>query len=128
MCTVVIVVVFEFVQFSLKVKGIPERHVIQIFASNGADHSFDERMRHRRIRKTFDLRYFQDSQICAPPMKSEKRIIVATEVAGWIGPRNGVVEHPAYGHTIYRSLMNAETNDSAAVLIHDNQNPIGLKR
>lgn len=91
MCTVVIVVVFEFVQFSLKVKGIPERHVIQIFASNGTDHLCDERMRHRRIRNTFDLCYLQDSQICAPPIKSEKRIIVATEVAGWIAPRNSEV-------------------------------------
>jgi hypothetical protein len=61
-------------------------------------------------------------------MKSEKRIVVAAKVAGWIGPRNSVIEHSAYGHTIYRSLMNAETNDHATVLIHDDQNPIGLER
>ena len=40
---IVVVTVSELTQFSLKVKGVSERHVIQIFASNGADHSLSER-------------------------------------------------------------------------------------
>ena len=59
-----------------------------------------------------------------PAMKSEKWVGVAAKMVGWIGPRNSGVEHSGYGQTIYRSLMNAETNAPAAVLVHDDQNPV----
>ena len=36
-------------------------------------------------------------------------------------PSNGTVEHPTEGDTIDGSRMNAETNDPARILIHDDQ-------
>jgi hypothetical protein len=44
MCSVMIVIVLEFTQFSLKVEGIPEGHVIKILTPYGTNHSFNERM------------------------------------------------------------------------------------
>jgi hypothetical protein len=40
-------------------------------------------------------------------------------------PSNGTVEHPTECDTIDRSRMNAETNNPARILIHDDQDPMG---
>ena len=48
--TVVVVIVLEFIQFSLKVEAIPERHVIKILTPDGANDSFDKWMEHGDIR------------------------------------------------------------------------------
>ena len=40
-------------------------------------------------------------------------------------PSNGVVEHPAKSDTINGSGMDAEPDDPAGVLIHDDQDPVG---
>lgn len=61
-------------------------------------------------------------------MKSEKWIVVAAKVAGCIGPRNSVVEHPADGNAIYIARVNAETNYASAILIHDNENPMRFEQ
>ena len=41
---------------------------------------------------------------------------------------NGAVEHPTERDTIDRSRMDAEPNDAARVLIHDDQDPVGPQR
>ncbi len=38
---------------------------------------------------------------------------------------NGAIEHPTECDTIKRSRMDAEPNDVARVLIHDDQDPVG---
>ena len=43
-------------------------------------------------------------------------------------PSNGSVEHPAECDTISRSGLDAESNDPARVLIHDDQNPVRTQR
>ena len=43
-------------------------------------------------------------------------------------PSNGTVEHPTEGDTIDGSRMNAETNNPARILIHDDQDPMGPQR
>ena len=40
-------------------------------------------------------------------------------------PSNGAVEHPTECGTIDLSRMDAETNDPARILIHDDQDPMG---
>jgi hypothetical protein len=45
-----VVIVREHVQLSLQVDRIPEENVIEIFAADGADQPFNERMRDRSIR------------------------------------------------------------------------------
>ena len=39
-------------------------------------------------------------------------------------PSNGLIEHPAERDTIDHSGMDAEPNDPARVLIHDDQDPV----
>jgi len=41
---------------------------------------------------------------------------------------NGAVEHPTECNTIDGSSLDAESNDAARVLIHDDQNPAGPQR
>src|SRR6202795_3666604 len=43
-------------------------------------------------------------------------------------PSNGAVEHPTECHTIDRADMDAEVNDPARALIHDDQDPMGPQR
>jgi hypothetical protein len=43
-------------------------------------------------------------------------------------PTNGAVEHPTQPGTMGRSRMDAEPNDSARVLIDDDQDPVGPQR
>ena len=43
-------------------------------------------------------------------------------------PSNGTVEHPTEGDTIDGSRMDAETNNPARILIHDDQDPMGPGR
>jgi hypothetical protein len=42
-----IVIISECLQLPSQVDYIPEEHAIEIFTANGADQSFDERMRNR---------------------------------------------------------------------------------
>ena len=43
-------------------------------------------------------------------------------------PSNGTVEHPTEGDTIDGARMDAEPNDPARILIHDDQDPMGPQR
>jgi hypothetical protein len=65
-------------------------------------------------------------RLACPLMEPIEWIVVGTEVIRHPElPSNGAVEHPTECDTIDRSRMNAEPNDAARVLIHDDQNPMG---
>jgi len=51
MCSMVVVVVFEIIEFSCQVERIPERGLIKAFTSDGANNPFDERVGHCRARQ-----------------------------------------------------------------------------
>ena len=55
--------------------------------------------------------------------------MVGTEVL-WHRPvsSNGLIEHPAERYTINHSIMDAEPDDPAGVLIHDDQDPVSPQR
>jgi len=62
-------------------------------------------------------------------MEPIERIIVGAQVLRQPAmPSNGAVEHPTEGDTIDLSRMDAEANDPARVLIHDDQDPVGPQR
>jgi len=62
-------------------------------------------------------------------MEPIERIIVGAQVLRQPAmPSNGAVEHPTEGDTIDLSRMDAEANDAARVLIHDDQDPVGPQR
>jgi hypothetical protein len=70
-----------------------------------------------------------DPQIGLPLPKPIKGIMVGAEVLGHPGlPSNGAVEHPAKCDTIDGTSMDAEPNDPAGILIHDDQDPVGPQR
>ena len=50
-----VVIVRECVQLPRQVDRVPEEHVIEIFAADGANQPFNERMRNRRVRNRLDL-------------------------------------------------------------------------
>ena len=76
-----------------------------------------------------DFRYLQYSQIRLPLVESIKWIVVGAEVVRHPElPSNGAVEHPTECDTIERSRMDAEPNDAARILIHDDQDPVGPQR
>ena len=73
-----------------------------------------------------NLCHLQYSQIGLPLVKPIKRIVVGTEVLRHPEvPSNGAVEHPTECDTIDSARMNAEANDPARKLIHDQQDPMG---
>ncbi len=76
-----------------------------------------------------DFGHFHYAQIGLPLEEPIKRIMVGAEVF-WhrAVASKGAVEHPTKCDTIDRFGMDAESNDSARVLIHDDQNPVGSQR
>jgi hypothetical protein len=116
----------EIEQFILQICTRPEQHVIQIFASNGANEPFHERMRQGNVGDGLDFCHFQDPQIGLPLVELIKRIMVGAEVL-WQPAltSNGAVEHATECDPIDRTGLDAEANDPARVLIHNDQDPVG---
>jgi len=76
-----------------------------------------------------DFCHLQDPQIGLPLVEPIERIVVGAEVVRQPAlASNGAVEHPTERDTIDRSRMDAEPNDPARVLIHNDQNPVGPQR
>ena len=119
----------EIEQLVLQVRRRPEQRAIQILASNRADQPFHKGMGQGNIGDGFDFDYLQDPQIGLPLPKPIQGIMVGAEVVGHTGlPSNGAVEHAAKCHAIDGSGVDAEPNDPAGVLIHDDQDPAGPQR
>ena len=76
-----------------------------------------------------DFRQLQYTQIGLPLVEPIEWIVIGAQVLRHPAlPSNGTVEHPTEGDTIDGSRMNAETNDAARILIHDDQDPVGPQR
>src|SRR6476620_10275271 len=76
-----------------------------------------------------DFRELQYAQIGLPLVEPIKEIVVGAQVLRHPAlPSNGTVEHPTEGDTIDGSRMDAETNNPARILIHDDQDPMGSQR
>ena len=117
----------EIEQLVFQIPARPEQRAIQIFTAKGPDQPFHKRMRYGNVGDGLDFGYLQDAQIGLPLPKPIKRIMVAAEVFRHRAvPSNGAVEHPAECNTIDSSSLDAESNDPACVLIHDDQNPVGV--
>src|SRR5258708_38465226 len=69
-----------------------------------------------------DLGHFQYPQIGLPPLKPIKGIVVGAKVLGPLElPAKRVVKHPAKSDPVDASGMDAERQDAARRLIHDDQ-------
>jgi hypothetical protein len=88
-----------------------------------------ERMGQGNIGDGLDFRHLQYPQIGLPSVELIKSIVVGTEVGRHPElPSNGAVEHPTESDTIDLSRMDAEPNDPARALIHDDQDRVGPQR
>ena len=58
---------------------------------------------------------------------SIKRIVIGAEIVRQTGTSNRLLEHPAERQAIDDSALDPESDDSACVLVHDDQHPIGLQ-
>jgi hypothetical protein len=102
----------EIEQFISRSALVPEQHVIQIFASNGAAEPFHEGMRQGNVEDRFDFCDLHNPQIGLPLVELVKRIVVGAEVL-WQPAlaSNRAVEHATECDPIERTGMDAETND-----------------
>src|SRR5215813_2536356 len=82
-------------------------------------------MRQRHVRHRLDLPYLEYPQIRLPLVEPKQWIMIGAEVLRQDWPANRAVEHPAECNTIDGSSLDAESNDAARVVIHDDQNPVG---
>src|SRR5260370_17819069 len=72
-----------------------------------------------------DLRQVQYTQIGLPLVEVIEWIVVGAQVLRHPAlPSNGTVEHLTEGDTIDGSRMDAETNNPARILIHDDHDPM----
>ena len=96
MTTVTVVVSLEFAQLPRQIDCIPEKHAVKMLAPNGADQSFNERMRNGNVGNRLDLSNFDHAQVGQTTVETKQRIVVATQVfrSGLAG--RGVIEHPAH--------------------------------
>ena len=96
MTTVTVVVSREFVQLPRQIDCITEKNAIKMHAPNGADQSFNERMRNGNVRNRLDLSNFDHAQVGKPTVETKQRIVVGTRAfrSGLAG--RGVIEHPAH--------------------------------
>ena len=74
-----VVIIRECVQLSRQVDRVPEEHVIEIFAADGADQPLNERMRNWRVRNRLDLLDREDAQVGEPTVKAEQRIVIGAD-------------------------------------------------
>jgi hypothetical protein len=76
-----------------------------------------------------DFCHLQYPQIGLPLVEPVEWIVVGAEVLRHPElPSNGAVEHRTECDTTDRSRMDAEPDDPARVLIHDDQDPVGPQR
>ena len=119
----------EIEQFVFQICSRPEQHVIQILASNGADQPFHEGMGQRNVGDGLDFCHLQNPQSGLPLVEPIERIVVRAQVLRQPAMASkGAVEHATECDTIDGPGMDAEPNDPARVLIHDDQDPVSPQR
>ena len=119
----------EIEQLVFEIRTRPEQRAIQTLPPYRSDQPLHKRMRQRNVGDGLDFGHLQDAQIGLPLVGPIERIMVGAEVSRHQGvPSKGAVEHPAECDAIDRSGLDAESNDAARVLIHDDQNPVGPQR
>ncbi len=64
MRSIVIVVFLEFCKLLFQIVCRPIQNVVEIFAPDTADQSFDERMGHRHVRHGLDLCNLKNAEVC----------------------------------------------------------------
>jgi len=84
-------------------------------------------MRPGSVRHGLNLPYIQNSKVRLPLMKPVQRVVIGAEIFRQTCTSYRLLEHPAERQAIDDSALDPESDDSACVLVHDNQHPICLQ-
>src|SRR6267143_3199184 len=76
---------------------------------------------------SFNFRNAQDSEVCLPLMKPIQRVVIGTEIFWKTRTSNGFLKHPTKRQAINNATLDPKSDDSARVLIHNDQYPIRLQ-
>src|SRR5437867_3544269 len=118
-----IVIMLELDQLRFQIYSVPKQRVIQVFAANRSNQSFNERMRYRHVWHGFDFSDAQDSKVSLPLMEAIQRIMIGTQVFGSRLSSNRSIEHATQCHTIDDAGADSESDNPTSVLIHDHKEP-----
>jgi hypothetical protein len=80
MHALLVVITAKHFQLARQVERVPEKHLIEDLAPDGADQPFDERMRHRDVGNRSDLLDVEYPKIGKPTVKPEQGIVVGAEL------------------------------------------------
>ncbi len=122
-----VVVILKLLKRLFQIGPVPEKNLVQVFTSDGADEPLGEGMRYRHMGNGFNRLSFTNSQIRPPLVVAIQGIVVRTEIAGHSFPICRLMEHPAKGRAIDIASMHRKSNDSPGELIHDDEDPVGLE-
>ena len=111
----------------LQISGRPEERPVQAFASNGADQTFDERLRERRVRHRLHFLYVEDTSVRLPSVELEQAIMIGTQVLRWCLSTGRAVEHATQSHAIHRTAVHPKARDPTGALVHDHEHPMGAE-
>ena len=119
-----IVIILELHQLRFQIYSVPEQTVIQVFAANRSNQSFDKRMRYRHVLYGFDFRDTEDSKVSLPLMEAIQRIMIGAQVSGSRLSSNRSIEHATHCHTIDDAGVDSESDNPTSVLIHEHKHPM----
>src|SRR5712691_110681 len=119
-----VVIIPEFIQLLREVDRVPEEHAVEIFAANGADQPFDERMRNRNVGNRLDLLGLEYTEVGEPTVETEQRIVVGADVLRSRLGSSGAIEHPANRDTVNICAIDTKTDEPAREDVHDHQHPV----
>ena len=118
----------ECFQFSFKVTGVPEEHLVKVFPAKGSDQSFDERMRVWCIGDCFCFGCTQYLQVRQPLVIQEEWVVIRAELFRCAIGRDGRIGHAAESGAVDVASMDSESNDTARELVHDHKQPVVLQQ
>ena len=129
MCAMMVKIGLEIEQFAFEIGSGPEQRTIQALSAEGTDQPLHKGVGQGNIGGGLDLGHLQDPQVGLPPPNAIEWIKVGAEVLGHPAlPSNCVVEHPAKSDTADGTGLDAEPQDAAGKLIHDNQDQVSSQR
>ena len=85
MRAIVVVVIFELVEFSIQIDSIPERNVLEVLFPDCTNDPLNKGVGHWYIGYRLDFVYILTSQVRLPAMTFEQRIIVGAQGHGRTG-------------------------------------------
>ena len=110
--TLLVVIAGESIQLAMKVETIPEKGLVEILASKSADEALYERVRARREGDGLKFLDVEHSQIRAPAMKSEERVMIGAEALGKWLTAPSLVEHATDTDAVNMRRFDTESDDT----------------